>query len=240
VERPFHYIENNFEVGRSGVDLADWNRQAIAWGEKDSGKYRRRLGASPRELFALEQAHLRPLPDWIPEVYRLHHRTVDVEGYVSVGQNHYSVPVPVGRVVPIRETKDRIIVYDGPRVVADHARIVGKREQRVTDPAHRPTRGERKAMRPRRETAAILALAPEFAEYVGNIEKCRRGSPVRTLRRLLGMVRDYPREPLVAAIEEAARFGLYDMERVERMVLKRIGRDFFPLPGDGQEGGIDG
>jgi transposase len=240
VERPFHYIENNFEVGRSGVDFADWNAQAIEWSEKDSGKYRRRLGASPRELFALEQAHLRPLPDWIPEVYLLHYRTVDVEGYVCVGQNRYSVPIPVGRMVPIRETKERIIVYDGPRIVADHARIVGRKDQRVTDPAHRPARGARKAAQPRRETAAILSLAPELATYVGSLEQRGRGSTVRALRHLLTMVRDYPREPLVAALSEAGRFGLFDMDRIERMVLKRIGRDFFPLAGDRQEEAVDG
>jgi hypothetical protein len=38
----------------------------------------------PRELFAMERAHLKPLPAWIPEVYRLHQRMVDVEGYVAL------------------------------------------------------------------------------------------------------------------------------------------------------------
>jgi hypothetical protein len=28
----------------------------------------------------MEQQHLRPLPAWVPEVYRLHERMVDVEG----------------------------------------------------------------------------------------------------------------------------------------------------------------
>jgi hypothetical protein len=46
------------------------------------------------------------------------------------------------------------------------------------------------------------------------------------------MVREYPRAPLVAAIEEALRFGLFDLERVERMMLRRIGEDFFYLTRD--------
>jgi hypothetical protein len=45
------------------------------------------------------------------------------------------------------------------------------------------------------------------------------------------MVRDYPRAPLVEALEEAKRYGLYDLQRVERMVLKRIGEDFFFVGG---------
>src|SRR3989442_7318741 len=52
----------------------------------------------PRELFAVERLHMKPLPAWIPEVYRLHPRTVDVEGYVAVNTNRYSVPVSwIGR-----------------------------------------------------------------------------------------------------------------------------------------------
>lgn len=40
----------------------------------------------------VERLHLKPLPAWIPEVCRLHHRRVGVEGYVSVNTNRYSSP----------------------------------------------------------------------------------------------------------------------------------------------------
>jgi len=49
------------------------------------------------------------------------------------------------------------------------------------------------------------------------------------LRQLLRMVREYPREPLLAAVGEAARYGLYDLDRLERMVLRRIAREYFVL-----------
>ena len=54
------------------------------------------------------------------------------------------------------------------------------------------------------------------------------------------MVRDYPRGPLISAIEEAAHYGLYDLERVERMVLRRIAHEYFlikPYGGEPDEGG---
>ncbi len=44
------------------------------------------------------------------------------------------------------------------------------------------------------------------------------------------MVREYPRQPLLDAIGEAEQFGLYDLDRIERMILRRIGRDYFLLP----------
>ena len=46
------------------------------------------------------------------------------------------------------------------------------------------------------------------------------------------MVREYPRRPLLAAISEAERYGLFDLERVERMVLARIADNYFRLPDD--------
>ena len=42
------------------------------------------------------------------------------------------------------------------------------------------------------------------------------------LRQLLRMLREYPREPFLGAIAEAAQYGLYDLDRVERMILRRV------------------
>lgn len=237
VERRFHHIENNFEAGRKGDDLGDWNRQALDWCEKVNATHKRHLKASPRELFAIEQSHLIPLPDWIPEVYRIHQRVVDSEGYVRVWTNHYSVPLPVGQSVEVRETRERIDVYRGPRRVATHKRVVVPSNKRVTNPAHRPPRGEGRKARESQEENTLLRLAPELGDYVRELKRCCRGPAARSLRRLLSMVHDYPRAPLVGALEEAKRYGLYDLERVERMVLKRIGEDFFFVNGDAQGGG---
>ncbi len=55
---------------------------------------------------------------------------------------------------------------------------------------------------------------------------------VLALRQLLRLVREYPREPLLAAVREAGRYGLYDLDRVERMILRRVARDYFLLGDD--------
>ena len=81
----FSHIENNFLAGREFLDFDDLNSQARAWCETVNAKHKRSLQASPRELFLQEQSRLKPLP-WIPTVYQLHHRIVDVEGHVSVAE----------------------------------------------------------------------------------------------------------------------------------------------------------
>ena len=73
---------------------------------------------------------------------------------------------------------------------------------------------------------------PEIAGYVAELKKNSRKLVVLALRQLLRMVREYPREPLLAAVAEAARYGLYDLDRVERMILRLIARDYFLLNND--------
>jgi transposase len=239
VERPFHHIENNFLAGREGSDWRDLNSQAITWCDKDNAKYRRRLHASHRSLFAQELPLLKKLPTWIPEVYRLHHRIVGVEGYVTVHTNLYSVPlsIPVGRQVEVRETKDRIDVYVGPRVVASHERQWDARGKRITLPDHRQRRKRRKK-EPSPAEKELHVEAPELDGYVAELKKRGRSSTTLALRRLLSMVRDFPRAPLVAALTEAQSYGLFDLRRVERMVLARIAGDYFRLdPNPDDQGG---
>jgi hypothetical protein len=104
--------------------------------------YKKHLRAVPRELFAVERLHLKPLPAWIPEVYRLHRRNADTEGYVSVNSIRYSVPVSwIGRSVDVRETRDKIEIELDPRHIVVHDRVLTPPNQRILRAEHRPPRG---------------------------------------------------------------------------------------------------
>ena len=231
VERPFSFIENNFLAGRTFTSWEDLNQQARQWCDKVNSTYKKHIRAVPRELFAVERMHLKPLPAWIPEVYRLHQRTVDVEGYVSVNSVRYSVPVAwIGHRVEVRETRDKIEIEMDARHIVTHARTVTPLSQRVTLAAHRPARGEGiKRSDPHPEEKAIVEAAPETALYVAALKQKSRKVVALALRQLLRLLREYPREPFLAAVQEAARYGLYDLDRLERMILRRVARDYFLL-----------
>ncbi len=231
VERPFSFIENNFLAGRAFASWGDLNRQARQWCDKVNATYKKHIRAVPRELFAVERQHLKPLPAWIPEVYRLHPRTVDVEGYVSVHSIRYSVPVSwIGRRVEIRETKDKIAIELDPRHIVTHERALTPLQQRITLTEHKAPRGEGvKRSDPHPEEQAIVEAAPEIAPYVAALKQKGRKVVALALRQLLRLLREYPREPFLAAVAEAARYGLYDLDRLERMILRRVARDYFLL-----------
>jgi transposase len=238
VERPFSFIENNFLAGRAFAGWDDLNKQARQWCDRVNSTYKKHLRAVPRELFAVERPRLKPLPGWIPEVYRLHERTVDVEGYVSLHSVRYSVPVSwIGRRVEVRETSDRIEIQLDARHIVRHARTLAPQQMRVTLPEHRPPRGEGVKRSDRRpEEQAIVEAAPAIAAYVAALKQKGRKVPAVALRQLLRLLKEYPREPFLAAVAEAARYGLYDLERVERMILRRVARDYFLLGGTEPDG----
>jgi transposase len=234
VERFFDHIENNFLAGRSFPDWETLNREARGFCDRDNARPRRHLHASPRELFQTERLRMRPLPLHVPEVYRLHQRVVDLEGYVNVWRNRYSVPWQlIGRNVEVRETLGTVEIFVGPRLVARHRRGIDGGEERMVDPSHRPQRGQGPGSFAQRvldaEQRRVFQRVPEAEAYVALLRRRRRGSP-RELRWLSRMAREYPREALRAALSEALHYGMTDLERLERMVLRRVSSDFFILP----------
>ena len=230
VERPFHFIENNFLAGRTFTDWADLNNQARAWCDRVNATYKKHIRAVPGQLYAAERPLLKPLPAWLPEVYRLHNRIVDVEGYVSLNSNRYSVPASfIGRQVEVRETFGQVEIQLDARHIVTHKRVLTPDQVRVTLPEHRPPRGQGPRRNHHPERAGILAVVPEIEPYVDNLERRGRKVIALALRHLLRMLRDYPREAFLGAIEEAAHYGLYDLDRVERMILRRVRTEYFRL-----------
>lgn len=233
VERQFSYIEGNFLAGRSFTSLSDLNTKAREWCEKVNAAHKRDLHAAPRDLFQTEKAHLRPLPLHIPEPELLMFRTADLEGYVSVDTNRYSVPLDwISRQVKVRVTETTVEIGDDKRTVV-HERIPFPLDRRVQLPEHHFPRGEKaKKQRDLQEEGQLEALLPGIGDYVAALKKNGKKAPVLLLRRLLRMAREYPEGPLRSALNDATRYGLFDLNRLERMVLARIEHDYFPRRGD--------
>jgi hypothetical protein len=114
--------------------------------------------------------------------------------------------------------------------VATHAKVLEPLDQKVTEPSHRPPRGQgRPKAAPPREQEELLRMEPKLGDYLAAIKTRCPGRYVRMLRRLLGMLRDYPRPPLLAAVSAAQEYGLFDLDRLDRMVLRNVARDYFVL-----------
>jgi hypothetical protein len=237
VEAPFNRIDKGFLTGTKFSDWRELNRRAREMSDKWNAAFSSKLHASRRELFAAEQPRLKPLPAFVPEVYQLHTRIVDAEGYVHVNRVSYSAPYQlVGRTLEVRETLERVDLYEGPRRVATHQRAYCAGVTHVTDPTHRPPRGQRLgqlALPPPEETQ-MLHIEPRLASYLAALKK-QLGGRRSPLRRLLSMLQEYPREAFLSAICVAEAYRLFDLNRLENMILRQIAHDYFPIkrePGD--------
>jgi hypothetical protein len=238
VEGLFNFVQKNFLAGRKFVDFADANRQAVTWCDRINAEFSRKLHASRRQLFATEQPLLVPLPIWRPDVYRLLDRIVDLEGYVHVHGYCYEVPCQlIGRRLEIRETKRGLLFFDGPRLVTTHERRYDGPRRVLLPEAQRQRRKRRRQERIAAEQERLRGELPELSDYLSELrERAPRGKAMARLRRMRRMLRDYPRPPMMQALGDAAHYGLYDLDRVERMILKNIQGDFFPRSGIDPEG----
>ena len=65
--------------------------------------------------------------------------------------------------------------------------------------------------------------------YAAALKQRAHGRGVRALRRLLELKRSYPQAPFLAALEQAMKYGLFDLGRLETLILKYVAGDFFAL-----------
>jgi hypothetical protein len=230
IERPFAYIENNFLAARSFEDFDDLNRQAVAWcRDVANHKPKQTLGMSPEAAYVIERPHLRPLPDALPPVYELLERVVDLHGFVSVDTNRYSVPERfTGQSAAVFKRPAEIQVCRKDATIAVHPRLIGQRDARNTLPGHHtiPVRESRGTAH---EETLLRGHHPSLDRYAAALKQHSNGWGRRALRRLIGLKRTYPAGPFIAAIELALHYGMFDLGRLEALILKQVAGEFFAL-----------
>ncbi len=240
IERPFAYVEGNFLAGRRFADYDDLNRQALAWcNEVANAKPKAALGMSAEAAWRIEQPHLQPLPEVLPPVYDLLDRVVDLHGYVSVDTNRYSVPQRwVGRPLAVYKLPAEIRICHKATEVAVHRRLIGQRDARSTLAGHHAVPA-RQGRGPSAEQTALAGDHPSLARYAEGLRRRSSGWGRRALARLLDMKRTYPGAPFIAAVEQALHYGMFDLGRLEALVLERVAGDFFALERNDNQGGED-
>jgi hypothetical protein len=230
IERPYYWIETNFLPGRSFRNFEDLNRQLLTWcREVANQKVKRVLGMSPQAAYVIEKPYLIPLPAVLPPVYEVFERAVDLYGYVSVETNRYSVPEKfVGKTLSVYKYPGEIKIWHRERLIATHPRLINQRDARHTIAQHHPT-PQRAPRAPLLEEQLLRSENPILERYAAALKQHSHGGGVRQLRRLIEMKRTYPPAPLLAALEQALHFGLFDLGRLENLILKHVAGEFFNL-----------
>jgi transposase len=231
IERTFRYVEGNFLAGRKFSNWADLNKKALLWCENIANEKPKRSlnGMTPEMVYLMEKRHLKKLPVYLPPVYETRHCIVDMSGYVTVDTNRYSVPERlVGRTVEVHKGWAFIRVYYKRKQVALHSRLIDKRNARVKAPGHHPPLSARKSV-PLKEVVALTGQSVILDRYVDAMKKHVRGRGARKFKQLLDLKRTYPLKAFEKAVQTALHYGLFDLNRLERMILSNVAGDFFDL-----------
>jgi len=120
--------------------------------------------------------------------------------------------------------------------VATHPRLIAQRDAKHTVPGHHTTpmrHLKRRGTPP--EEHQLTGHHQSLDRYVAGLKRRAHGRGVRALRRLLELKRTYPSQPFLSAINQALRYGLYDLNRLEALILKYTAGDFFALGNEPDE-----
>ena len=186
---------------------------------------------TPQAAYVMEKPYLLSLPLHIPAVTQIHYRIVDTQGYVHLDTNRYSVPERLlGKKVTVHKRPQQVLIFSGQQVVAEHPRLIGQRDTDQLIKSHHPSlqRGKTPSG-PSPQEQALTGRDPSLDQYVVALKKRAPGRGVSRLRRLLELQRSYPAGPFLAAVKQALQYGMFDLARLERLILERVAGDFFNL-----------
>lgn len=172
VERPVRYLKGNFCAGRELTSLGDVTAQFAAWRDTVANpRLHTILRERPVDRFERERGMLRPLPADPYAGVEVRFGRVTRQGLVRVETSDYTVPaVLAGQHVEVHLGADRVRVLSGSRLVADHARSIG-RHRLVEDPAHRArpwavgARPTSLALPPLPPRAQVVVEVPDLGRY---------------------------------------------------------------------------
>jgi hypothetical protein len=231
VERNFSYIEKNFLPGRSFNSFRHLNQQAKHWCDTVANeKTKRSLAMTPRQAWLAERPSLKPLPDFTPPIYQCFSRVVDLYGFVSVDTNRYSVPQRYcGKTVEVHKMPDHVCAFLNHQKIAEHRRIIDRRDAKSIDPDHHPQLRKKPSQLAGKLQQTLTGDTDALDCYLQQLRKRSKGSAVRPMQKLLNFKRSYPKDAFDKSIKRALEYGLYDLNRLENLILSMVAGEFFNL-----------
>lgn len=227
VESGVGFGRRNFMVPIPRVDsYAELNELLLVRCQADDERTVTGQERTVGQMWATEREHLRPLPKHDFECCVV--RSVTLNGYsqVEFETNRYSVPADKARThLVLKAYPFQVRILDQQEVLASHARCY-ERQQDVLDPLHYlPLLAERpgafdhaKPIRRWRE-----AWPPAYEKLLSDLrQRWPDGRGVREFVRILDLHRQYPKEQVKQAIEQAMTCGCPHADGVLLCLRQRL------------------
>lgn len=223
VENGVGYVKKNFLAGRELGDFASLGPAAKIWLETVANvRMHRETRRRPIDLFDEEEKpKLRPLPLACYDAANV--RTVRATNRcrVVVETNRYSVPPAyAGQLLTLKLYADRLRLYAGQGLVAEHLRSHDK-HQDIEQPDHvRTLLHERGEARHQKLLLAFLALSAHAPAYHEQLAE-RRLNLRHHLQKIMALAEIYGEAAIGRAIDDAYALGAYSCEYIANLLEQR-------------------
>ena len=233
VERAVRYVRDSLFAGLSWVDLEDLNAKADRWMDDiaQARPWPDDKTTTVGEAHAEERDRLRVLAeDGFACEERVEVR-IPKQPYARFERNDYSVPSElVRRTLVVFANKDRIRIFDGEKLVAEHPRSFDKGS--VVETAEHLSELKEKKRRARKGMALdrLQRAVPQIEQMI--IALAERGENIGSMvARLTDLLDAYGSTALIEAVKEALDSGsphpnsvrhILDRKREERALMPLI------------------
>jgi len=233
-ERSFWTVETNFLPGRTFQSLEDLNAQALEWAtvrmeHRPQGKAR----LIPAKAFEHECGHLIELPRHLPAPYQVHERGTDQYGYAAFEGNYYWVPGTKREDVKVLQYADKLKLYQARECLAEYPLPAdGVKNAKFAPPGQpQPRHNPSNRRRPTQEEEKRLrAMDERVGRYLDFALKPKGIERHHFLRRLFALSRQMSAAVFIRAIERALRYGIADLDTLQRIAMLVMDACEHPLP----------
>jgi len=224
VENAVGYIRSGFICGRPLEHLPALGEAMVQWLDtvanvRIHGTTRER----PLDRFGEEQPKLLQLP--LPyDCCMIRPCQANSQFRIRVDTNRYSVPPKYSsRKLELRLYEDRLIIFDGSHVVAEHTRSYARGKD-VLEPAHEREIRERNRHGSRyRQLNAFLNLCARSTHYLEELKQ-RRPDWMTHVARINALVSIHGEDDTIRALHDAADGNAFSADYIHHLLAMR-GRD---------------
>ena len=225
VENGVGYVKKNLLNGLELSEFSAINPAARLWLDTIANvRIHGETHQRPADLFAAEQAHLKPLNPVPYDVARIVTVRASKQFRVALDTNHYSVPAQyASERVTLKAYPERVCIYHDNLLIARHARSYDRRQD-IEDPEHpKALLAQRRNACEQRLMLRFLSLGAHAQAYYVGLEQ-RRTNARQHMRKIVALSEIYGIEAVARALQDGLSFHAFSCEYIAN-ILEMKARD---------------
>lgn len=220
VERAVGYVKNNFLAGRQLSSLDALNAEARLWMDTVANvRVHGDTGKTPDALFAEET--LRPLHLNPYDTATIHPLRSDRTCRVRFDSNTYSVPAANARqLLTLKASTERVVILDGDRIIADHLRSYGRRQDFEIRGHIEPLLLQRMRAHRQRQLVRFLTLGPAAQRYWEQLQQ-RRPDALTQVQRIVALSESHGVDLISRLLEDLLELEAFGADYIANLATQR-------------------